>query len=106
VSAHTARSLRRCTEAALPLRANLALMRRMHELVADGSQFIILTHSPILLGYPNALIYVPSDSGITVSDRVHEFGGEKKAKAEAQMHEVSYTACSKWLIGKWLTGSS
>jgi predicted ATPase len=52
-------------EAALSLRGNLALMRRMHDLVGDGSQFIIATHSPILLGYPGARIYVLADEGIT-----------------------------------------
>jgi predicted ATPase len=52
-------------EAALSIQGNLALMRRMHDLVANGSQFIVSTHSPILLGYPNARIYVLSDSGIT-----------------------------------------
>lgn len=51
-------------EAALSLRGNLALMRRMHDLAAEGSQFIISTHSPILLGYPGAKIYVLSDEGI------------------------------------------
>jgi predicted ATPase len=51
-------------EAALSLRGNLALMRRMHDLVAEGSQFIVSTHSPILLGYPGAKIYVLSDNGI------------------------------------------
>ena len=51
-------------EAALSLRGNLALIRRMHDLVADGSQFIVSTHSPILLGYPGAIIYVLSDAGI------------------------------------------
>src|SRR5229473_1538933 len=51
-------------EAALSLRGNLALMRRMHDLVAEGSQFVVSTHSPILLGYPHARIYVLSDAGI------------------------------------------
>ncbi|MEP6694510.1 MAG: AAA family ATPase [Chloroflexota bacterium] len=51
-------------EAALSLRGVLALMRRMHDLVAEGSQFIISTHSPVLLGYPDATIYVLSESGI------------------------------------------
>jgi predicted ATPase len=51
-------------EAALSLHGNLALMRRMHDLVAEGSQFIISTHSPILLGYPGATIYVLSGDGI------------------------------------------
>jgi predicted ATPase len=58
-------------EAALSLRGNLALMRRMHDLAAQGSQFIVSTHSPILLGYPDAKIFVLSDEGIaeTVYDR-------------------------------------
>ncbi|HKY52433.1 MAG TPA: AAA family ATPase [Candidatus Limnocylindria bacterium] len=51
-------------EAALSLRGNLALMRRMHDLIAEGSQFIVSTHSPILLGYPGARIYVLSERGI------------------------------------------
>src|SRR5438132_4866401 len=49
-------------EAALSLRGNLALMRRIHDLVAQGSQFIISTHSPILLGYPDAKIFVLSET--------------------------------------------
>src|SRR6267143_3254686 len=51
-------------EAALSLRGNLALMRRVHDLAAQGSQFIVSTHSPILLGYPDAPIYVLSDDGV------------------------------------------
>jgi len=51
-------------EAALSLHGNLALMRRMHDLVAEGSQFIVSTHSPILLGYPGAKIYVLSELGM------------------------------------------
>ena len=54
-------------EAALSMRGNLALMRRMHDLVAEGSQFIVSTHSPILLGYPNAKIYVLSEDGIAAT---------------------------------------
>jgi predicted ATPase len=51
-------------EAALSLRGCLALIRRMHELVTDGSQFIVASHSPIILGYPDARIYVLSETGI------------------------------------------
>jgi predicted ATPase len=54
-------------EAALSLRGNLALMRRMHDLVGEGSQFIVSTHSPILLGYPDARIYVLTEAGIAES---------------------------------------
>ena len=55
-------------EGALSLNGILALMRRMHDLVREGSQFIISTHSPILLGYPNARIYVLSDDGINQTE--------------------------------------
>ena len=51
-------------EAALSVRGQLALMRRMHELVQEQSQFVIATHSPILLGYPDATILELSDAGI------------------------------------------
>ena len=51
-------------EAALSLRGQLALMRRMHDLVAEGSQFVISTHSPILLGYPDATIFFLSQTGL------------------------------------------
>ena len=51
-------------EAALSVRGQLALMRRMHELVLEHSQFVIATHSPILLGYPEATILELSEDGI------------------------------------------
>ena len=54
-------------EAALSLRGCLALIRRMHDLVAEGSQFLVASHSPILLGYPDARIYVLSNEGSSTS---------------------------------------
>ena len=51
-------------EAALSLRGQLALMRRMHELVRDDCQFVVATHSPILLGYPGATIYELGEDGV------------------------------------------
>lgn len=36
----------------------------MHELVEGGSQFIVATHSPIVLAYPDATIY-SCDGGLT-----------------------------------------
>jgi predicted ATPase len=36
----------------------------VHELVCDGSQFVIATHSPILLAYPDATIYRCSEDGV------------------------------------------
>lgn len=44
-------------EAALSPMRQLALLTRLHELVEARSQFIIATHSPILLAYPGATIY-------------------------------------------------
>ncbi|MCM3757341.1 AAA family ATPase [Sporosarcina aquimarina] len=44
-------------EAALSPTRQLAMLARIHELVTEGSQFIISTHSPILMAYPKAIIY-------------------------------------------------
>jgi predicted ATPase len=51
-------------EAALSVNGQLALMRRMHELVEEHSQFVVATHSPILMGYPEATILELGDDGI------------------------------------------
>ena len=52
-------------EAALSPARQLTLLKIMHDLVEGGSQFIIATHSPILLAYPDALIYHLASDGIT-----------------------------------------
>ena len=52
-------------EAALSPNRQLAALRAIHQLVQDGSQFIIATHSPILLAYPNARIVLFDGSGIS-----------------------------------------
>ena len=36
----------------------------MHDLVGEGSQFVVATHSPMLLAYPGALIYELDEDGI------------------------------------------
>ena len=41
-------------EAALSPARQLAVLRRIHQLVEEHSQFIIATHSPILMAYPSA----------------------------------------------------
>jgi len=51
-------------EAALSPSRQLSLLRAIYELVEGGSQFIIATQSPIVLGYPDATIYWLSDAGI------------------------------------------
>ena len=34
----------------------MALLVRIHQLVSEGAQFIIATHSPLLMAYPGAII--------------------------------------------------
>ncbi|MGH8854867.1 MAG: AAA family ATPase [Telluria sp.] len=51
-------------EAALSPQRQLALLSRLHDLVEERSQFVIATHSPILMAYPNALIYECGEHGI------------------------------------------
>ena len=56
-------------EAALSPQRQLSLLRILHDLeVAGDSQFIIATHSPILLGYPNAVILSFDDEKIQEID--------------------------------------
>lgn len=51
-------------EAALSPQRQLTLLYEINQLARDESQFIIATHSPILLGLPNALIYSFDGSSI------------------------------------------
>ncbi|KPU44248.1 chromosome partition protein Smc [Oxobacter pfennigii] len=44
-------------EAALSPSRQLALLSRMHELIQKDSQFVIATHSPIIMSYPDSIIY-------------------------------------------------
>jgi predicted ATPase len=44
-------------EAALSPSRQMAMISRMHELVKQNSQFIIATHSPIIMAYPDSIIY-------------------------------------------------
>ena len=53
-------------EAALSPSRQLALVRRMHDLVEDGSQLIVATHAPIVMAYPGATIYLLDGRGITM----------------------------------------
>lgn len=43
-------------EAALSPMRLMTMLARLHELVQQGSQFIIATHSPILMAYPDSVI--------------------------------------------------
>lgn len=49
-------------EAALSPTRQMAMISRMHELVRENSQFIIATHSPIIMAYPNSKIYSIDDN--------------------------------------------
>lgn len=51
-------------EAALSPQRQLAVLSRLHDLVLDHSQFIIATHSPILMAYPDACIYQCGNNGL------------------------------------------
>jgi predicted ATPase len=55
-------------EAALSLRGQLALMRRMHELLDQDCQFVVATHSPVLVGFPGARILLLDDDGVRAID--------------------------------------
>ena len=61
-------------EAALSPTRQLALLTRIHDLVTEDSQFVIATHSPILLAYPDARILSFEEEGIreiAYEDTVH-----------------------------------
>ncbi|SFU40478.1 Predicted ATPase [Polaromonas sp. YR568] len=51
-------------EAALSPQRQLAVLSRMHDLVRERSQFVIATHSPILMAYPDAWIYACTKDGL------------------------------------------
>ena len=55
-------------EAALSVHGQLQLLVRLHDLVAAGCQFVIATHSPLLMAYPEATIYEFTDAGPTEVD--------------------------------------
>lgn len=52
-------------EAALSPNRQLAALRAIHELVETSSQFVIATHSPILLSYPHSKIIQFDGSGVS-----------------------------------------
>ena len=51
-------------EAALSPTRQLAMISRIHQLVRTRSQFVIATHSPILMAYPNSWIYQIGATGL------------------------------------------
>jgi predicted ATPase len=51
-------------EAALSPQRQLDALARLHALVRQGSQFVIATHSPMLMAYPDAWVYRLDADGI------------------------------------------
>lgn len=62
-------------EAALSPSRQFTLLAQMNKLVKQNSQFIIATHSPILIAYPDADIFELSDDGIklTTCDKTENY---------------------------------
>ncbi len=54
-------------EAALSPVRQLSMLTIINRLVHEGSQFVISTHSPIIMAYPNAKIIQLTDEGMTES---------------------------------------
>lgn len=52
-------------EAALSPTRQMSVLTIMHNLIKRNSQFIIVTHSPIILAYPDSTIYLFSEDAIT-----------------------------------------
>src|SRR5262245_36461465 len=51
-------------EAALSPKRQLEFIAILHDYCKKGAQFVIATHSPIIMAYPEASIYVLSENGI------------------------------------------
>jgi predicted ATPase len=59
------RNVQLSTEAALSPNRQLTALAAIHQLVQDESQYIIATHSPILLSYPDAKIIQFDGTGLS-----------------------------------------
>ncbi len=55
-------------EAALSPTRQMAMLSRINQLVEDDSQFVIATHSPILMAYPNALLLQIEDNRLVPTE--------------------------------------
>jgi predicted ATPase len=51
-------------EAALSPKRQLEFLALLHDYCTRGCQFVIATHSPIIMAYPDSVIYVFGDEGI------------------------------------------
>lgn len=55
-------------EAALSIQSQMSMLCILRELERKNSQFIIVTHSPVLIAYPNSTIYEFTNTGIEKKD--------------------------------------
>lgn len=81
-------------EAALSPARQMAAISAIHQLVENNSQFIIATHSPILLAYPRSKIYQFSESGINeieYEDTEHYAVTKEFLNRHEQMMEILMT---------------
>lgn len=51
-------------ESALSFHGQLKLLASIHDACADGAQYVIATHSPVLMAYPGAVIYEFDAEGV------------------------------------------
>jgi predicted ATPase len=51
-------------ESALSPSRQMSMLALMHRLIKSGSQFIVATHSPIVMAYPDSQMYKLTESGI------------------------------------------
>ena len=58
-------------EAALSPARQLTLLGQMRLLVQEGAQLVVATHSPILMAYPGAAIYLLSERGVERTEYRH-----------------------------------
>jgi predicted ATPase len=65
-------------QAALSPTRQMTFLTCLHDLVRDSAQFIIATHSPIIMAYPHATLYVLSE------DRI-----EKRSYKETEHFQVA-----------------
>ena len=73
-------------EAALSPRSQLALLAMLWEMVAQGSQFVVATHSPLLLSYPGARIFSFDETPVSMVeyDRLEHVALTREFLAEPQ----------------------
>ena len=81
----------------------LSVLTLLHRLVYHQSQLIIATHSPILLAYPNARIYLFSERGISeikYADREHYLITKDFLNRHERMLEILLSEEEKDLTAK------